>query len=76
MRGRFSGQAARRRGLRETVEEAATAPSRGTAISVGQGALAGAGVLGVGALAYYGLGLSGEVSANGFVMNICLNNLF
>jgi len=63
VRGRFSGQAARRRGLRETVEEVATAPSRGTAISVGQGALAGAGVLGVGALAYYGLGLSGEVGA-------------
>jgi len=39
------------------------APSSGSAISVGQGALAGAAALGVGALAFYGAGLSGEMGA-------------
>merc|ERR1719391_2012508 len=39
------------------------APSQGTAIGMGQGALAGAAVLGLGALAYYGLGFSGEMGA-------------
>ena len=39
------------------------APSEGKAINMGQGALAGAAVLGVGALAYYGAGLSGEMGA-------------
>ena len=39
------------------------APSEGKAINIGQGALAGAAVLGVGALAYYGAGLSGEMGA-------------
>jgi len=54
------GRFARRRA---TIKEQAMAPSQGTAISVGQGALAGAAVLGVGALAYYGAGLSGEMGA-------------
>jgi len=58
-RGTFSRQAARRKGLKE----AAMSPSQGTAISLGQGALAGGAVLGVGALAFYGLGMSGEVGA-------------
>merc|ERR1712002_1309962 len=39
------------------------APSQGTAISMGEGALAGAAVLGLGALAYYGAGMSGEMGA-------------
>jgi len=58
-RGTFSRQAARRKTLRET----AMAPSEGTAISVGQGALAGSAVLGLGALAFYGAGMSGELGA-------------
>ena len=39
------------------------APSTGGAFSIGQGALAGASVVGLGALAFYGLGLSNEVGA-------------
>jgi len=58
-RGTFSRQAARRK----TMKEAAMSPSSGTAISVGQGALAGGAVLGLGALAFYGLGLSSDVGA-------------
>eukprot|EP00088_Acartia_fossae_P019206 TRINITY_DN21177_c0_g1_i1.p1 TRINITY_DN21177_c0_g1~~TRINITY_DN21177_c0_g1_i1.p1 ORF type:complete len:329 (-),score=104.29 TRINITY_DN21177_c0_g1_i1:368-1354(-) len=58
-RGSFSRQAARRR----TVKETAYAPASGSAISAGQGALAGAAVLGLGGLAFYGLGFSGEVGA-------------
>ena len=53
------GRFARRR----TLKEQAMAPSEGKAINIGQGALAGAAVLGVGALAYYGAGLSGEMGA-------------
>merc|ERR1719309_657974 len=37
------------------------APEQGTAINMGQGALAGAAVVGLGALAFYGAGMSGEV---------------
>ena len=40
-----------------------SAPSTGTAISLGQGALAGGAALGLGALVFYGLGLSNEVGA-------------
>jgi len=58
-RGGFSRQAARRRTLKETV----TAPASGSAISAGQGALAGAAVLGLGGLAFYGMGLSRELGA-------------
>ena len=39
------------------------APAGGTAFSIGQGALAGASALGLGALAFYGLGLSNEVGS-------------
>ena len=39
------------------------APASGNAFSMGQGALAGASALGLGALAFYGLGLSNEVGA-------------
>jgi len=38
-------------------------PASGKAISAGEGALAGAAVLGLGALGYYGLGLSGQMGA-------------
>jgi hypothetical protein len=58
-RGTFSRQAARRRTLKET----AMAPSQGTAISLGQGALAGGAVVGLGALAFYGLGMSSDMGA-------------
>jgi len=58
-RGSFSRQAARRRTFKETV----TAPASGSAISAGQGALAGAAVLGLGGLAFYGFGMSGEMGA-------------
>ena len=39
------------------------APERGTAINLGQGALAGAAAVGLGALAFYGAGMSGEMGA-------------
>jgi len=58
-RGTFSRQAARRK----TIKETAMSPSSGSAISAGQGALAGAAVLGLGGLAFYGLGLGGEMGA-------------
>jgi len=48
---------------RRTVKEAAMAPEQGTAINMGQGALAGAAALGLGALAFYGAGMSGEMGA-------------
>ena len=57
--GRGQSHAARRKGLKETI----MAPSSGSAFSMGQGALAGASVLGLGALVYYGLGLSNEVGS-------------
>jgi len=43
------------------LKETLMSPSTGTAFNMGQGALAGASVLGLGALAFYGLGLSNEV---------------
>jgi len=39
------------------------APEQGTAINLGQGALAGAAAVGLGALAFYGAGMSGEMGA-------------
>merc|ERR1719312_157155 len=57
--GQRVSHAARRKGLKEM----ANTPSQGTAFSVGQGALAGASVMGLGALAYYGLGLSNTEGA-------------
>jgi len=56
--GTFSRMARRR-----TIKEAAMAPEQGTAINIGQGALAGAAVCGLGALAFYGAGMSGELGA-------------
>ena len=46
-----------------TLKEAVSAPSKGTAFSLGQGALAGGAALGLGALVFYGLGLSNEAGA-------------
>merc|ERR1711963_1045621 len=46
-----------------TLKESAMAPEQGTAINMGQGALAGAAALGIGALAFYGAGMSGEMGA-------------
>merc|ERR1711892_655609 len=48
---------------RRTIKEAAMAPEQGTAINMGQGALAGAAVVGLGALAFYGAGMSGLLGA-------------
>merc|ERR1719452_122788 len=48
---------------RRTLKEAAMAPEQGTAINMGQGALAGAAAVGLGALAFYGAGMSGEMGA-------------
>ena len=56
------GRFARRR-ANLGLKEQAMAPSQGTAINMGQGALAGAAVFGLGALAYYGAGMSGEMGA-------------
>lgn len=61
--GQRVSHAARRKGLKETVTEKVGAPSQGGAFNVGQGALAGASVMGLGALAYYGLGLSNTEGA-------------
>ena len=48
---------------RRTLKEVASAPTKGTPFAVGQGAVAGGAVVGLGALAYYGLGLSSESGA-------------
>jgi len=58
-RSGFNRHAARRRTLKET----AMSPSSGAPFKVGQGAVAGAAVVGMGALAFYGLGLSNEAGA-------------
>ncbi len=48
---------------RKTLKEMAMSPSKGTPFNIGQGAVAGASAIGIGALAFYGLGLSNEVGA-------------
>lgn len=48
------------RARHQSLAEAAARPAKGTAISIGQGALAGASIFGLGALAYYGLGFSNQ----------------
>lgn len=58
--GRF---ARRKQAQNPGLKERAMAPQQGTAINMGQGALAGAAALGLGALAYYGAGMSGEMGA-------------
>lgn len=55
----FARHAERRR----TLKEMAMSPTKGSPFSVGQGAVAGASVLGLGALAFYGLGLANEPGA-------------
>lgn len=51
--------AARRRTLKETI----LAPAGETAFGIGKGAVAGGAALGIGALCYYGLGLSNKSGA-------------
>lgn len=53
----------RRAAGRRTLKETLMAPSQGTAISLGQGAIIGASGLGLGYLCYYGLGLSSQPGA-------------
>ena len=53
-RSGFGRHAERRR----TVKEVASAPATSTPFNVGQGALAGAAAMGLGALCFYGLGFS------------------
>ncbi|KAI5737169.1 hypothetical protein M8J76_010677 [Diaphorina citri] len=48
---------------RKTLTEAITKPAGESAFKIGQGAVAGGAVLGLGALCYYGLGLSSERGA-------------
>ncbi|XP_033110132.1 growth hormone-inducible transmembrane protein-like [Anneissia japonica] len=47
----------------KTLKEVAGQPADGTAITLGQGLVAGAGIAGIGALCYYGLGMSSEAGA-------------
>merc|ERR1711997_1002517 len=48
---------------RKTMKEMAMSPSTQTPFNVGQGFVAGASAIGLGALAFYGLGFSNEVGA-------------
>lgn len=48
---------------RKTLREQAMAPAGETAFNIGKGALAGGAVVGLGALCFYGLGLSSESGA-------------
>lgn len=48
---------------RQTLRDRAMAPAGDGAFSIGKGALAGGAALGIGALAFYGLGLSNEAGA-------------
>ncbi|XP_067006990.2 growth hormone-inducible transmembrane protein [Anabrus simplex] len=48
---------------RRTLREQAMAPAGETAFNIGQGAMVGGGILGLGALCYYGLGLSKQAGA-------------
>lgn len=48
---------------RRTLKEIAMAPAGDTAFNVGKGVLAGASAFGIGALCYYGLGMSNESGA-------------
>uniref|UniRef100_A0A4D5RAN9 Growth hormone-inducible transmembrane protein n=1 Tax=Scolopendra viridis TaxID=118503 RepID=A0A4D5RAN9_SCOVI len=58
-RGTYGRTTARRRTLKETL----MAPATDTAFTIGKGAVAGASAFGIGALCYYGIGLSNEVGA-------------
>ncbi|XP_070543939.1 growth hormone-inducible transmembrane protein-like [Ptychodera flava] len=55
--------AARRAAKAKSLKEAAREPASGTAIVMGRGIVAGASAIGIGALCYYGLGMSNEVGA-------------
>lgn len=58
-KGTRLGHIARRR----SVKEMASAPTSGTPFAIGQGFAAGASALGIGALAFYGLGFGNEAGA-------------
>lgn len=60
---RDSRETLSRTARRTTLKERAMAPAGEGAFNVGKGALAGGSLLGIGALAYYGLGLSKEAGA-------------
>ena len=45
------------------MKEMASAPTTGAPFAVGQGMVAGASALGIGALAFYGLGFGNEAGA-------------
>lgn len=51
------------RGRRRTLKETITQPAGGTAFRLGKGALAGGAAFGIGALCFYGLGLSNKPGA-------------
>ena len=48
---------------RKTMKEMASGPTTGAPFAVGQGMVAGASALGIGALAFYGLGFGNEAGA-------------
>jgi len=52
-----------RHARRQTLKEKMMAPADGSAFSIGQGFVAGGAALGIGALCFYGLGLSSEKGA-------------
>ncbi|KAH0822356.1 hypothetical protein GEV33_000436 [Tenebrio molitor] len=56
-----SRDALSRAARRQTLRERAMAPASDTAFNVGRGAVAGGALLGLGALCFYGLGMSKEV---------------
>ncbi|ESO89281.1 hypothetical protein LOTGIDRAFT_210320 [Lottia gigantea] len=51
------------RAKRRSIKDIAMAPAGDSAFSLGQGVVAGSAVFGLGALCYYGLGMSSEVGA-------------
>ena len=60
---------------RKTMKEMAMSPSTQTPFNVGQGFVAGASAIGLGALAFYGLGFSNEVGAAEKAMIWPVNNI-
>lgn len=60
---REAKESVQRTARQETLREKAMAPAGEGAFRVGQGALAGGAVVGIGALCFYGLGMSNEAGA-------------
>ena len=61
-RSGFARHAERRR-AGAAIKEAASAPTKGTPFALGQGAVAGGAAVGLGALCFYGMGLSDQPGA-------------